>query len=961
MKELKTIWPQWEVEELIGKGSYGNVYKIKREEMGTVSYAALKIIEIPQEQSEVRELMNSGMDHQSVKFYYHDLVKSIQNEIAVMETLKTGNNIVSIEDYSIREKKDSIGWKVYIRMELLTNLNTYLSECGGDLDPAEVVKIGMDICTALECCEKSQIIHRDIKPDNIFRNPYGDYKLGDFGIARQMEMTKSMCSQKGTSLYMAPEVYKGQHYDKTVDMYSLGIMLYKLLNHGRFPFMPPVPELIHAGDAEEAMRKRIEGEPLSSPAMASERLAAIIKKACAYDPKQRYQSASELKHDLEKVKQEEYRKEDYRTETAPVVSGLNHLSNNESKDAEKEGTDEPPVELSAGLAHPSRKEEDLEGEKTWGIWGDKSEPEKREEPVKATEPEKQEDIPQKQPATEEQPYREKEKKKVIERKIKEKNVQETEKKGLNKKLLIAIPAALVILLIVVFVMGGKGDNQTISSSKSTTTKPKQEDNSSESDDLNYLLTGDMYTKNSNMGGKVVEEDVKNVKYEDKKWAVEKDSSGKSYNLNLSKVPIAFSGVVYRDYIMSDINLKKIEQTYGTTNLENFKTIYEPMLGKSLAVVRYADQDQKQYSFYALYEFDGKKLKLQLLDSEKLNNNELVQIGTEEYDCKREGNEIKISKGGSKVTLLPAEMTSSSGEIHFSGYVANDKDAYEDIAEIYYSEDKDNGDYAAIRFTDGSYAIDPVITVKDNTMTVKWAERYTEYNGSTKQVEDEKEYTFDYMMFSKNSFGMNETLGVHNGGVVIKKDGKTYKYLSSEDEYEAQKLSGTVEETDISGLSDEEKSALVGTQTNIMSEVEKGLADAGINAEVDQTTGQVNLDSSILFALDDATLSEEGKSYLDGFLDVYTSVLMSDTYKNSIAKIKVEGYTDSSGSADHNQTLSEQRAASVADYCISKVPDIASIIETKGCGSSNLVYDENGNENADASRRVAFKFALNVNQ
>ena len=943
MKELKTIWPQWEVEELIGKGSYGNVYKIKREEMGTVSYAALKIIEIPQEQSEVRELMNSGMDHQSVKFYYQDLVKSIQNEIAVMETLKTGNNIVSIEDYSIREKKDSIGWKVYIRMELLTNLNTYLSECGGDLDPAEVVKIGMDICTALECCEKSQIIHRDIKPDNIFRNPYGDYKLGDFGIARQMEMTKSMCSQKGTSLYMAPEVYKGQHYDKTVDMYSLGIMLYKLLNHGRFPFMPPVPELIHAGDAEEAMRKRIEGEPLSSPAMASERLAAIIKKACAYDPKQRYQSASELKHDLEKVKNE-----DYRTESAAFVGGINHSSDDEKRDEQKienVNTDKK-SDTNVKMVH---LEENLEGEKTWGIWGDKSEIEKREEPVKT------ETVVQKK--EEEQP----EKKVTAEEKVSERRKQEKEKTGFNKKLLLAIPAALVILLIVVFAMGGKGDNQTASSSKSTTTKSKQEDNSSESDDLNYLLTGDMYTKNSGMGGKVVEEDVKNVKYEDKKWAVEKDSSGKSYNLNLSKVPIAFSGVVYRDYIMSDINLKKIEQTYGTTNLENFKTIYEPMLGKSLAVVRYADQDQKQYSFYALYEFDGKKLKLQLLDSEKLNNNELVQIGTEEYDCKREGNEIKISKGGSKVTLLPAEMTSSSGEIHFSGYVANDKDAYEDIAEIYYSEDKDNGDYASIRFTDGSYAIDPVITVKDNTMTVKWAERYTEYNGSTKQVEDKKEYTFDYMMFSKNSFDMNETLGVHNGGVVIKKDGKTYKYLSSEDEYEAQKLSGTVEETDISGLSDDEKSALVGTQTNIMSEVEKGLADAGINAEVDQTTGQVNLDSSILFALDDATLSEEGKSYLDGFLDVYTSVLMSDTYKNSIAKIKVEGYTDSSGSAAHNQTLSEQRAASVADYCISKVPDIASIIETKGCGNSNLVYDENGNENADASRRVAFKFALNVNQ
>ena len=946
MKELKTIWPQWEVEELIGKGSYGNVYKIKREEMGTVSYAALKIIEIPQEQSEVRELMNSGMDHQSVKFYYQDLVKSIQNEIAVMETLKTGNNIVSIEDYSIREKKDSIGWKVYIRMELLTNLNTYLSECGGDLDPAEVVKIGMDICTALECCEKSQIIHRDIKPDNIFRNPYGDYKLGDFGIARQMEMTKSMCSQKGTSLYMAPEVYKGQHYDKTVDMYSLGIMLYKLLNHGRFPFMPPVPELIHAGDAEEAMRKRIEGESLSSPAMASERLAAIIKKACAYDPKQRYQSASELKHDLEKVKNEEYR-----TESATFVGDINHSSDDEKRDEQKienVNTDKK----SDTNVKTVRPEENLEGEKTWGIWGDKSEIEKREEPVKT------ETVMQKK--EEEQP----EKKVTAEEKVPERKKQEKEKTGFNKKLLLAIPAAIVVLAIVVFAMSGKSDNKSASVKKADT-KAEQTDSSSDSssdrEDLNYLLTGSMYTRNSSLGSKVNEEDIKNIKYEDKKWAVQKDYSGKTYNLNLSKVPIAFSGVTYRENILSSASLKRIEDKYGATELENYKAICEPVMGKNMAEVRYVDQNQKQYHFYALYEFDGKKLKLTLLDSEKLNNNEYVEIVTEEYKCKREGNEITISKGGNKVTLLPAELTAETPSHHWWGYVSNDKEAFEDISSIFFS-DGGNGDISAsIYFTDGGHAVDPVITLKDNKMTMKWDKRWTTYNGSSQEVADNKEYTVDYMMFSRFTFGINDQLGIHNGGVVIKKDGKTYKYLSSEDEYEAQKLSGTVEDTDISDLSDEEKSALVGTQTNIMSEVEKGLADAGINAEVDQTTGQVNLDSSILFALDDATLSEEGKSYLDGFLDVYTSVLMSDTYKNSIAKIKVEGYTDSSGSADHNQTLSEQRAASVADYCISKVPDIASIIEKKGGGSSNLDYDENGNENADASRRVAFKFALNVNQ
>ncbi len=305
MEDLKSIWPQWQIVELIGQGAYGKVYKIKRVEMEHTSYAALKIIELPQDRSEVRELMNSGMDYQSVQYYYEDLVKNLQNEIGVMETLKTGNNIVSIEDYAFQKREDGIGWTIYIRMELLTNLNTYLEELkkkNQEISPEEVVKLGADICLALDCCEQSHIIHRDIKPDNVFRNRYGDYKLGDFGIAKQMEMTKSVYSQKGTSMYMAPEVYRGERYDRTVDIYSLGIMLYKLLNHGRYPFMPPYPEQLHPTDAEAAMRKRISGEKMPLPACAQDELGGVVLRACAYKPEWRYQSASELREKLKETR-----------------------------------------------------------------------------------------------------------------------------------------------------------------------------------------------------------------------------------------------------------------------------------------------------------------------------------------------------------------------------------------------------------------------------------------------------------------------------------------------------------------------------------------------------------------------------------------------------------------------------------------------------------------------------------
>src|SRR5699024_1224641 len=96
---------------------------------------------------------------------------------------------VGIEEFEVRERMDGIGWEAYIRMELLKNLNEY--RAGRTLSREEIVRLGKDICQALICCEKNQIIHRDIKPSNIFVDFYGQFKLGDFGISRQMERTQS--------------------------------------------------------------------------------------------------------------------------------------------------------------------------------------------------------------------------------------------------------------------------------------------------------------------------------------------------------------------------------------------------------------------------------------------------------------------------------------------------------------------------------------------------------------------------------------------------------------------------------------------------------------------------------------------------------------------------------------------------------------------------------------------------
>ena len=125
MDRISQIWPAWHTVELIGRGAYGEVYKAKREIQGETFYSAVKVIQIPREEGEVREMISDGMTSQSIQSYYQSIVKGLMNEIRVLETLKSAGNVVNIEEFEVREREDGIGWEVYIRMELLENLDLY--------------------------------------------------------------------------------------------------------------------------------------------------------------------------------------------------------------------------------------------------------------------------------------------------------------------------------------------------------------------------------------------------------------------------------------------------------------------------------------------------------------------------------------------------------------------------------------------------------------------------------------------------------------------------------------------------------------------------------------------------------------------------------------------------------------------------------------------------------------------
>ena len=294
------LWPEWQIESEIGSGSYGKVYRIRRQDIGGTFYAALKVISVPRNDEEVRSLRNSHMNQNQIVEYYRRFARKMAQEFAVMERLKGNTNIVSYEDHKIVPKPNGIGVDVLIRMELLTPMSSIVinGECG----EAEAVRIGIDMCNALAVCEREGIIHRDIKPGNIFISNHGNYKLGDFSIARMDSTYQSERSPQGTYAYMAPEMFSGKSYDKTIDIYSLGLILYRLLNNGRAPFLPDPPTALTPVMMEEANNRRLRGETFRAPINASAELSRIILKACAYQSIDRYRSAEELRADLEAYK-----------------------------------------------------------------------------------------------------------------------------------------------------------------------------------------------------------------------------------------------------------------------------------------------------------------------------------------------------------------------------------------------------------------------------------------------------------------------------------------------------------------------------------------------------------------------------------------------------------------------------------------------------------------------------------
>ena len=264
---------RYEIEEKIGEGGMSIVYKARCNKLNR--YVAVKILK--------KELSNN-----------EDIVNKFKREATAIAAL-SDNNIVNILDVGTQDDINYIVME-YVNGKTLKELIKQF----GKLNYETAITIAIQIAKALECAHKNNIIHRDVKPQNILVTEEGFIKVTDFGIAKSTSSATltNTTTIMGSAHYFSPEQAKGSFIDNRTDLYSLGVVLYEMVA-GKVPFEADSPVTIALKHIQEEVVP-----PKQINSKIPESLNKLILKSMEKDPAMRYQNARDMINDLQKIKED---------------------------------------------------------------------------------------------------------------------------------------------------------------------------------------------------------------------------------------------------------------------------------------------------------------------------------------------------------------------------------------------------------------------------------------------------------------------------------------------------------------------------------------------------------------------------------------------------------------------------------------------------------------------------------
>lgn len=238
----------------------------------------LKVICAPASERQLDALLLSGAypNAKAAQTYFESLANDVENEAQVLRHLAKLDGFLAYEDYQIVPDENGIGFQIYLLGSYKQSLARYFTS--KPMTHLGAVNLGIDLCAAMTVCRQAGCLYIDLKPENIFITEDGRYRVGDLGFIPKSSMKYSSVPDKYRSSYTAPEM--ADHMatlNESLDIYAIGLILYQAYNNNALPFEGNAP-----------------AEVLPPPLYADYEMAEIILKACAPDPKDRWEDPKEL-------------------------------------------------------------------------------------------------------------------------------------------------------------------------------------------------------------------------------------------------------------------------------------------------------------------------------------------------------------------------------------------------------------------------------------------------------------------------------------------------------------------------------------------------------------------------------------------------------------------------------------------------------------------------------------------
>lgn len=356
-----------------------------------------------------------------------------------------------------------------------------------------------------------------------------------------------------------------------------------------------------------------------------------------------------------------------------------------------------------------------------------------------------------------------------------------------------------------------------------------------------------------------------------------------------------------------------------------------------------------------YEIEGNKLKLTgvrwSFDNDtrelKYKIDESVKL---EYEFKFNGRTLELMSNGKSVILYSGyDYSGEEDYLYCNNYVSAGSKQIDNVQNITFRWTPDGESHLCFEYKSDKgteYIKNCVAELSENglfTFTVPYETRT-------------KTYQFVYILCAYD-------------GIILTDGDNTYYYMDSFQTFHKNSVSKNVEieqlET-LEDMSETEIKALEEKKTNLFADLTNAFNETGITVQVNESTGEIAMDSTVLFGGDSAVVTDEGKAFLNKFIKAYTSIIYSEKYDGFISKTMVEGHIAPVDGTTYEggMPLSEERAKNVKEYCLSSetgvdTSKLSSALETVGYSQSRPVYDSDGNIDIAASRRVSFRFIINI--